>query len=103
MGQRVDLKTRARKHVRGILESTGPAGHVVRLPEQTGEPVTVPTGELSEANLDPDFDPQALIHADRREKKDAKREQRRQRSGKSRTTSRGEDDKSGTDRTDGST
>ena len=104
VGQRVDLKTRARKHVRGILEATGPAGHLVRPLEEEGEPINVPAGDVEEANLDPDFDPQALIQADRQEKKAAKREQRRQRSsGKGRKRSRGQDDTSGDDRTDGST
>lgn len=103
VGQRVDLKTRERKHIRGILEATGPSGHLVRPLEETGEPTNVPTGDVVEANLDPDFDPQALIHADRREKKTAKREQRRLRSGKGRKRSRGEVDTSGNDRTDGST
>ena len=108
VGQRVDLKTLARKHVRGILEATGPDGHRVRpLPaageEDTGETVTVRANDLVEANLDPDFDPQALINADRRQKKAAKREQRRQRRDKGRRRSRDDEDTSGDDRTDGST
>ena len=34
---------------------------------------------MREGNLDPDFDVQAIIHADRRQKKDAKQQARRER------------------------
>jgi ribosome maturation factor RimP len=103
VGQRVDLRTRDRRHVKGVLEGTGPDGHVVRPLEEGAEPVVVPLGDVFEGNLDPDFDAQALINADRREKKAQKREKREiRRRGKGPRRER-DDDMSDEDRTDGST
>lgn len=83
-GERVDLKTAGRGRVRGVLrEATTDELRVETAPD--GEVVRIPTTHLQEANLDPDFDVQALINADRRERKAAKRDRRRKR----RQTSRG--------------
>ena len=108
VGQRVDLRTDARKRVKGVLTATGPDGHVIAPSEEGAEPVTVDPGVVKEANLDPDFDVQSIINADRRAKKAAKREKRQKRSPtgrrRSKNDKRGSDDETpGSDRTDGST
>ena len=48
-------------------------------PPVVKEPVTIGLTRVREGNLDPDFDVQAIIHADRRQKKDAKQQERRER------------------------
>ena len=108
VGQRVDLRTDARKRVKGVLTATGPDGHVIAPAEEGAEPVTVDPDKVKEANLDPDFDVQSIINADRRAKKAAKREKRQKRSPtgrrRSKSDKRGRDDETpGSDRTDGST
>lgn len=46
---------------------------------RAAEPVTLELEQVLEANLDPEFDAQALIHADRQRKKQEKQEKRRAR------------------------
>ena len=48
-------------------------------PASEAKPVTIGFNRLREGNLDPEFDVQAIIHADRRQKKDAKQQARRER------------------------
>lgn len=108
VGQKVDLRTRDRRRVKGLLESTGAEGHVVRPTDEDAEPVavTVAAADVVEGNLDPEFDAQALINADRQQKKAEKREKREKRRQRPGGRSRGrksDDEKSGDDRTDGST
>jgi len=104
VGQKVDLKT-GDGRVQGILRDVDPAGlHVERaLPEGAVEDdvaavVVVPVAEVLEGNLDPEFDAQALINADRRRRKEERRAKRAQRPGKSRGRP-----KKGKVRTDGDT
>lgn len=47
--------------------------------DETPQPVTLPVGAVLEANLDHDFDAQAVIREDRRRRKEDKRERRRSR------------------------
>lgn len=90
VGQRVEAKvavTDGSKRLRGTLEAVGEASVTIRpLPRADAEPdapapkpVTIGMGRLREGNLDPEFDVQAIIHADRRQKKDAKQQARRER------------------------
>ena len=100
VGQRVDLKLRGRIRLRGVLQGVGadaldltvPGGGGGAAPTAassetpTGSPTGTPTGtptttrvafgQILEANLDPDFDVQAIINADRRERKETKRQER---------------------------
>ncbi len=55
---------------------------------EDAEPLTLRLGELREANLDPDFDVQALIHEDRRRRKDEKRRERAERTQRKRSRPR---------------
>lgn len=101
IGQRVEVKvavTDGSKRLRGTLLEFGPASLTIRpvprtetpAPGESGEavapapqpapkPVTIGMGRVREGNLDPEFDVQAIIHADRRQKKDAKQQARRER------------------------
>lgn len=90
VGQRVEAKvavTDGSKRLRGTLEAVGEASVTIRpVPRADAEPgapepkpVTIGMGRLREGNLDPEFDVQAIIHADRRQKKDAKQQARRER------------------------
>lgn len=107
VGQRVDLKTGPRQRIKGVLTATGPDGHVVQPAEEGAEPVTVQPDTVLEANLDPDFDVQALINADRRARKAAKRDRRQKKGATGRRRAKkkktDDDETSGSDRTDGST
>lgn len=84
-GQRVDLKVGSggsTRRVRGVLLGVDQAGLTVEPPVKAGTdddpaPETVALAEVVEANLDPDFDAQALINADRRQRKDQKRTERK--------------------------
>ena len=83
VGQRVDLKVPGpgSSRVRGVLLAAEGDLLVVQTekqgPEETEgtvmEEVRVAVGRIQEGNLDPDFDVQALINADRRQRKEAKR------------------------------
>lgn len=101
VGQRVEVKVSVpdgAKRLRGTLLEVGQASVTIRpvpradtpAPGEGGEaaapvatnepkPVTIGMGRLREGNLDPEFDVQAIIHADRRQKKDAKQQARRER------------------------
>lgn len=103
VGQRIEVKvavTDGSKRLRGTLLEVGttsvtirpvPRADTVPAPSE-GEskaakapvvaetkPVTLGISRLREGNLDPEFDVQAIIHADRRQKKDAKQQARRER------------------------
>lgn len=101
VGQRVEVKvavTDGSKRLRGTLLAVGQASVTIRpvprsetsapgetndaaptAPQSEPKPVTIGMGRLREGNLDPEFDVQAIIHADRRQKKDAKQQARRER------------------------
>lgn len=101
VGQRVEVKvavTDGSKRLRGTLLEVGAASLTIRpvpraeapapgeageaaapVPQHEPKPVTIGMGRLREGNLDPEFDVQAIIHADRRQKKDAKQQARRER------------------------
>jgi hypothetical protein len=89
VGQKVDLKLSAgagRGRLRGVL--TGFAGQRLQVQppaapgadtaeaEAEAEIVAVALRDIQEANLDPEFDAKALINADRRRKKDERRQER---------------------------
>jgi ribosome maturation factor RimP len=85
-GQKVDLKVRAgnkSRRVRGDLLSSDGQNLLVQLPIPSGSDAEegkiekVAFKDVMEANLDPDFDVQALINENRREKKEDRRQQRR--------------------------
>jgi ribosome maturation factor RimP len=99
VGEKVDLKTVGAGRVRGRLRDLDGETLVVATAEgaDEGEPgptERVPLEKLAEANLDPEFDVQAIINADRRERKESKRLQRARRKGrkKSRPRARKKDD-----------
>jgi len=123
VGQKVDLKVRKSSgsgRVRGVLREATEAGLVVgTMPvgESTDEPenpdaqetldtenvpdevlVSIESGDVLEANLDPEFDVQALINADRRERKNARRAERQAKRGKKRGRPK---DRSGKGKTSG--
>ncbi len=84
VGERVDLKVAGRGRVRGVLREAVP--DLLRIETAPdAEIVEVAVADVQEASLDPDFDVQALINADRRQRKAEKRDRRQQR----RQTSRG--------------
>ena len=93
VGQKVDLKVpgQGSRRVRGILLAADGGQLVVQVrkqepgaPEDTESPETeevkVALGKVAEGNLDPEFDVQALINADRRLRKEAKRTRRQDKS-----------------------
>ena len=92
VGEKIELKVRHQDlpgRLRGVLEAFGEDGLVVRPAGKSGdedEPATVmvPHGAVVEANLDPEFDAQAIINADRRRRKEERREERRNRPRKGR-------------------
>ncbi len=85
VGHKVDLKVSGpgSRRVRGILqELDGDILVVASSPgdeaasEESSEEIRVPLRKVLEGNLDPVFDAQALINADRRRRKDEKRTKR---------------------------
>ena len=81
VGQKVDLKVTGPgvRRVRGVLQEVDGNRLVVEVAREEGETteqVTVELKRIAEGNLDPDFDVQALINADRRRRKDEKRTKR---------------------------
>jgi ribosome maturation factor RimP len=86
VGQKVDLKVpgQGSRRVRGILLAAAGNQLVVQVrkpgPTETEpgemEEVRVALGKVTEGNLDPEFDVQALINADRRKRKEASRAER---------------------------
>lgn len=88
VGEKVDLKVRGSRRLRGVLEAVAADELVVQpraaegqAPAAATEAVRVEISRVVEGNLDPDFDAQAIINADRRERKESKRRQRLQRKG----------------------
>jgi ribosome maturation factor RimP len=88
VGEKVDLKLATRKaRLRGVLSAF--ADDVLTIqpaaPQDAAADAEAPAAiavaleELLEANLDPDFDAQAIINADRRRRKEDKRQERRER------------------------
>jgi ribosome maturation factor RimP len=96
VGQRIEALTGAAdrpRRVRGELLAADDAGLLVRTPGGPDAPpqeIAVAYGEVLEADLDPDFDAQALIREDRRRRKDEQRQQRAERRGRRRTGKRSE-------------
>lgn len=81
VGQKVDLKVAGPgvRRVRGVLQEVDGDRLVVQVAPEEGEvpeQVQVQLKRIVEGNLDPDFDVQALINADRRRRKDEKRTKR---------------------------
>jgi ribosome maturation factor RimP len=94
VGHKVDLKVGGGPRLRGLLEEiegqtlvirtvaktveTGDADH-----DESGEKeiVRMDLDRILEGNLDPEFDAQALINADRRRRKEARRSKRRAKAG----------------------
>ncbi|MFT5234262.1 MAG: ribosome maturation factor RimP [Candidatus Krumholzibacteriia bacterium] len=77
VGEKVDVRVKGFPRVRGIL-AVLENNEIVVVPKATTEdaepdPVRIEIPWIVEANLDPEFDVQAIINADRREKKDEKR------------------------------
>ena len=89
IGKKIDLRVAGSTRVRGVLEAVEGKELVLKVSatseDAAGEEVTadetvrVNVDKVLEANLDPDFDAQAIINADRRRRKDAKREGRQER------------------------
>jgi ribosome maturation factor RimP len=90
VGQRIDLKT-ADGRLRCELLAVDGEMLTVRPLADGAEPVALRHGAVREANLDPDFDAQALINEDRRRRKEEKREARRARGKKERRRARKKD------------
>lgn len=92
VGEKVDLKFKPggeRSRLRGTLvevkeETLIVAPVAAAEAEDKPAPVDVALESLAEANLDPEFDAQALINADRRKRKEDRREIRRAKAGKKR-------------------
>jgi ribosome maturation factor RimP len=79
VGHRVDLKVRGKdsSRVRGVLQGIeGEILVVVTEAEEGPGEIQVEMSKVLEGNLDPDFDAQALINADRRKRKEDKRARR---------------------------
>jgi len=95
VGEKVDLKVAGSSRVRGVLQEVvgdelvvQPALSEESEPEGDNKPVRVPLNTVLEANLNPDFDAQALINADRRERKDTRRRLREEKSKRKKKKSR---------------
>lgn len=92
VGQKVELKLKPgleRTRIRGVLQMVDGTILVVMPPPQAGseeapEALRVELDSVAEANLDADFDAQALINAERRRRKEDKREERLERAKKTR-------------------
>jgi ribosome maturation factor RimP len=84
VGQKVDLKVAGQgaHRVRGVLLEVDGDQLVVQMDQadETSEEVRVKMSRILEGNLDPDFDAQALINADRRRRKEEKRTRRQEKS-----------------------
>jgi ribosome maturation factor RimP len=76
-------------------EVEGEAPKPVAPPAEAPKPVTLMLNRLREGNLDPEFDVQAIIHADRRQKKDAKQQERRERPARRKGRPKNKDGKAG--------
>lgn len=90
IGEKIDVRIKGFPRVRGVL--TALEGEELVIAPRTGDDQAAEAGEndpvrveipwIIEANLDPDFDVQAIINADRREKKDEKRRLRKEKAGR---------------------
>jgi hypothetical protein len=88
--------------VHGVLLAADTEGITLRVPDPGAasgpedDPTAGPAGreirltyaDILEADLDPDFDPQALIREDRRRRKDEERQRRAERRGRKGTAKR---------------
>ena len=112
VGQRIDLKVagrdgeKARRLAGRLLRIEGdslviePRQRSASEGDEAGENLRIELERILEANLDPDFDAQALINADRRRRKESKRRERSERTGgrrRSRTPQEGQVTGSGPD------
>jgi ribosome maturation factor RimP len=92
LGQKIEVVMWGKSHrVKGVLTEVGAEKIVVELPsavataeDGTAETVALTIERIYEANLDIDFDAQALINADRRQRKDEKRQKRQEKQTKRR-------------------
>jgi len=92
VGEKVDLKMSGSSRVRGVLRELDGDELVVLVPASKQDAseaasaddavVRVKRDRVLEGNLDPEFDAQAIINADRRERKESKRRQRQARTGR---------------------
>jgi ribosome maturation factor RimP len=80
VGQNLDVKTAAGRF-KGRLAAFADGKLTIETGGADAAPVTIRLGEIREANLDPEFDAQALINADRRRRKEEKRRRREERGG----------------------
>ena len=80
VGQNLEVKTEAGR-LKGRLAAFADGALTVEPAAPEAAPVTIRLGEIREANLDPEFDAQALINADRRRRKEEKRRRRDERDG----------------------
>jgi len=82
VGEKLDVRVKGFPRVRGVLTAIEGDELVIapKPSEEEAEPdsVRVKIPWIVEANLDPEFDVQAIINADRREKKDEKRRLRQE-------------------------
>jgi ribosome maturation factor RimP len=111
IGEKIDLKVFGSPRVRGVLQEIDgsllvvlPAAAAVsetdamQAAAPAPEPVRIRLDMVTEGNLDPEFDPQVIINADRRERKESKRLARLEKPGrkkgrpKNRTKDRPEND-----------
>ncbi len=84
VGKKIDLKIFRSSRVRGVLEQLDGDELVIQPAEPEGDNsdadevavVRVKLDTVFEGNLDPEFDAQAIINADRRERKDTRRRDR---------------------------
>lgn len=91
-GEKVDLRVAGSPRIRGVLQEVVGDELVIvpadAAPDDDGDEAAAPTAvrvklnRVVEGNLDPEFDAQAIINADRRRRKDAKRENRQERAGR---------------------
>lgn len=88
VGEKIDLKIGGSKRVRGVLQEIDGDELVIWLPakdqavaDAAEAVVRVNRDRVLEGNLDPEFDAQAIINADRRQRKESKRRQRQARTG----------------------
>ena len=88
IGEKVDLKVMGTgsHRVRGVLEDIEGDELIVQTPAPDADTeavsVRVKLHRVLEGNLDPDFDAQAIINSDRRERKDSKRQARQEKAGR---------------------
>ncbi len=90
LGEKIDLKVAGSSRVRGVLQELDGDELVILSPvsdapdnkDGEAEATRVKLDRVLEGNLDPDFDAQAIINADRRERKETKRRDRLEKTGR---------------------